>query len=388
MPGPLDSLIAGLQRSIEESGESAGVLRGQKPTVPSSVTPSPAAEPMQWGDVLHPSTLASKGMYQLGASAPTLGGGIAGGIAGGAAAGPPGAIAGGAGGAGLGAAFQAIGPVFGEELRKSPNDPDGAWNRAVSRASTSGVFSALGWAAFPLKIAQGPLKNLAFQAFGVQPAIGTAGEAAQNVLQGKPVETGLAESYPQQVLGTAVPALGHRLVSRAIDPIQVRPAAPSIDEAALKGAQDNISALAKETPKLHRDAQEAYDKWGLDSPESKYANYKLSQHEENLRQANADFTDIATPAKPDPMLFEKIPVAGPWLRERVEGFKRTFMPEMISNLSFDSQAPFRAYNAAKYVTPSSPAPMTPMSTSSSRIQGSRKLPCHQTCSRIPTYYVG
>src|SRR5512143_1395750 len=347
MPGPMDALIAGLQRSIEESGESAGVLRGQAPTAPSSAAPSPAAAPFEWSDVLSPyAKLLPKTAYQLGATAPTLAGGIAGGVAGGMTPAPGGALIGGAAGAGLGAAFQAIGPVFGEELRKSPNDPDGAWDRSIERAGASGLFSSLGWAAFPLRIAQGPLKNLAFQAFGVQPGVAVAGQATQNILQGQPVDAGLGEAYTHGAVGTLVPMLGHRMVSKAIDPARVQPALPPVDEPKLQAAQDRIDALYKETPRLQREAQQAYDKYGLDAPETVYSNYKLSQHQGELFKANADFTNVVTPPAPDPSLWDKVPFINKF-RSAIDQYKRTFQPELVSDLALQSEGYMREYNAMK-----------------------------------------
>lgn len=209
MPGIVEALTQGIGAGIGELPGSAQALRGERPDIAPET--SPAAEGLGWGDVTSPfSRLLPKVMYGLGKGAPTVGAGVIGGLAGGMAAGPPGALAVGAAGAGLGAAFQALGPYFKDELNKSPGDPDGAYNRAMERAGASGVFSALGWAAFPLRIAQGPLKQLAFQAFGVQPAVSVAETAAQSAIQGKPVTAeDLGRAYGTGAAFTALPMAGH-----------------------------------------------------------------------------------------------------------------------------------------------------------------------------------
>src|SRR5258706_1813016 len=86
---------------------------------------------------------------------------------------------GGAGGAAAGAALQTIGPEFARELKKNPQDPDGSWTKAVESSMVSGAASGASWALFPMKVFNGPLKNLAFQAFGVQPGVNVAVAADQ-----------------------------------------------------------------------------------------------------------------------------------------------------------------------------------------------------------------
>jgi hypothetical protein len=213
MPGAFEALGQGLASGVKDVAQSAYTLAGSTASEKQQATA--AAEPYEWRDLWEPSRGAAKTAYRLGHSSPTLAAGIAGGAAGAATPIPGGALIGGAAGAGLGAAFQTIGPVFGEELKKTPDDPDGAWNRAMEHAAVSGLFSSAGWAAFPLKLAQGPLKNLAFQAFGIQPAIGVTEKATQNVISGKPATEGLGEAYVEGAVGTAVPALGHKVLEGA-----------------------------------------------------------------------------------------------------------------------------------------------------------------------------
>lgn len=109
---------------------------------------SAAAAPLEWSDLLSPgSRLAPKLAYQLGESWPMVAGGVAGATLGVAAAGGPedpfAAVTGLVGGA-LGAAgasgLQSFGNYFGEELRKSPDNPEGAYRRALERATVAGAF--------------------------------------------------------------------------------------------------------------------------------------------------------------------------------------------------------------------------------------------------------
>lgn len=215
MPSFGTALAQGIGAGIRHAGESIRVMRGLQPE--SSIAESPAAAPLEWSDIYSPvSQLAPKLAYGLGESAPTLAGGIMGGIAGGITPVPGGALLGGAAGAGLGAALQSVGPFFSEELKRSPSDPDGAWTRAMERAGTSGAFSALGWGLFPARLSEGPLKQMAFQAFGVQGPVAAAQQATQNVIQGRPPEEGLGQAYTQGAVGTAVPMAGHAILGAAL----------------------------------------------------------------------------------------------------------------------------------------------------------------------------
>jgi len=207
MPGIGEAALAGVKHAISDVGQSAEVVQGQQPTQGSSEE-SPAAGGFEWRDLLEPSRGAAKVAYQTGASSPTIAGGVLGGL-GGSLAGPVGTAVGGAGGAATGAALQSIGPAFARELKKAPSDPEGAWDRAVQSSVVSGVASGASWALFPVKFFNGPLKNLAFQAFGVQPGVNVAEKAAQNVVTGDPVSQDLSQAYASGVVGTAVPALGH-----------------------------------------------------------------------------------------------------------------------------------------------------------------------------------
>lgn len=211
MPGPLDAALQGFQAAGSDISQSKQAITGEKITTPEET--SPASKPFEWSDLTSP---YAKGLpkvaYSLAKSSPTLAAGVAGGAGGTLAAGPVGGVLGGMAGAGAGAALQAVGPAFAAELKNSPNDPDGAWKRAVDQSVRSGAFSALGWGLFPAKFVEGPLKNLAFQAFGIQPAVSMTGQAAQNIESGKPITEGLGQAYAQGAVGTAIPAGGHVLV--------------------------------------------------------------------------------------------------------------------------------------------------------------------------------
>lgn len=211
MPGVMEAGIKGLGAAIRGVKQTATISS----TAPQPEEPeSPAAAPFELRDIQEPfSRGLPKVAYRMAEGAPTLAAGVAGGLAGAAAAGPPGAIAGGAGGAALGSVAQSLGPIFAAEMKKTPDNPDAAWDSAVKQAAAAGLFSAAGWAAFPLRVAGGPLKQMVFQAFGVQPAISMGHKATENVITGKPVTEGLGEAYTSGAVMTAIPAAGHGLVS-------------------------------------------------------------------------------------------------------------------------------------------------------------------------------
>lgn len=212
MPGAYDALVQGIGSGFTGVGQTAGVAAGIKPETGEK---SPAATPFEWRDFTSPSRAVSKTLYQLGHSTPALATGVAGAIGGTAAAGPIGGLAGGTAGTMLGTALQTIGPVFAEELKKNPDDPDKAWDSALKSSAVSSLFAGAGWAAFPLKVFNGPIKNMVFQAVGVQPTIATAGKATQNVVEDKPVTEDLGQAYLQGVAGSVVPMAGHGTVKIA-----------------------------------------------------------------------------------------------------------------------------------------------------------------------------
>jgi hypothetical protein len=130
--------------------------------------------------------------------------------------GPEGAAAGALIGGSLGAAAlsaaQTLGPAYAAELQKTPNDPEGAWNRAWRQAEISGAFAGASWAVFPARFFQGPVKQLVFQIFGAQPALAVGERVTRNVVEGRPATEGVGEAYGQGVVGTLTPGLGHSIV--------------------------------------------------------------------------------------------------------------------------------------------------------------------------------
>lgn len=241
MPGPIDALTAGVRKSITDISQSGETLGGKKPT-PSAPEENPAATGFGWRDLLEPSRGLSKLAYQTGASSPAIAGGVLGGFAGSLVEPGLGTAIGGAGGAAVGASLQTIGPAFAQELKKHPQDAEGAWTRAVEGSLASGAASGASWALFPAKVFQGPIKNLAFQAFGIQPGVNVAEKAAQNIITGDPATSGLGEAYTQGVVGTAVPALGHAaLRGRFGEPETIDPN-PTVAESAAKAQELRIQA--------------------------------------------------------------------------------------------------------------------------------------------------
>jgi hypothetical protein len=180
-------------RSWLERAQTGGFI---PPTV---ATESPAAASFAWSDLTRPvGQLAPKIAYRFGRSSPTLAAGVAGGVIGGAIgtpAGPEGTAAGALIGGSLGAAAlsaaQSLGPAYAAELQKAPNDPEGAWRRAWEQAAISGAFSGAAWAPFPARFFEGPVRQLVFQSFGVQPAVAVAEKATCNIVEGKPAQEGL-----------------------------------------------------------------------------------------------------------------------------------------------------------------------------------------------------
>jgi hypothetical protein len=217
MPGTLDAFFQGLGSGTRQFAQTIQSVSGP-PTI--AAQNSPAAEPLGWSDLTSPSWIAPKVAYQFAQSYPTLAAGVAGGYLGGrlgALAGPQGAAAGALIGGSLGAAAlsaaQTLGPAYAAELQKTPNDREGAWNRAWRQAEISGAFSGASWAVFPARFFQGPVKQLVFQMFGAQPALAVGERATRNIVEGKPVAEGLGEAYGQGVVGGLTPALGHKVVN-------------------------------------------------------------------------------------------------------------------------------------------------------------------------------
>lgn len=168
-------------------------------------------QPFSTADLGDLKTAATKAVYQLAHGAPVLAGGIGGGVAGGIVGGPPGAAAGGALGAGAISAAQGLNQYFQSALKTNP-DPEVAFNQALKQAGTAGAFTSAGWLAFGMTPFTGAVKNLLFQAAGVQPAIGAAGQVAQNAESGRPLGEGTGQAAASSSIMTALPAMAHTVV--------------------------------------------------------------------------------------------------------------------------------------------------------------------------------
>lgn len=314
MSGIMDSLVQGIGSGFKGVGQTAGSLVGMKPEVGEQ---SPASAPYEMRDLWEPSRALAKTAYGLGHSAPTLATGIAGGVAGAAAGAPfagvgavPGGIIGGSIGAGLGTVVQSIGPVFAEELKKNPDDPEAAWNNALKHSSVSGAASALGWAAFPLKFLNGPIKNMIFQAAGIQPGIAVADKAVHNIVDDKPITSDLGQAYIQGGIGTVIPMAGHASVKLAGQGVKktfgdalsaselFRDIQKSVTPMAAEGALTETRAAAKDFANDMRQAQyhwhEMHERLKkVTTPEERKAMWEAADAESVAMQQGMAPADIA-----------------------------------------------------------------------------------------------
>jgi hypothetical protein len=332
MPGIIEATGQGVKSAITGLGQTATSFSSVAPE-PVKET-SPAAAPFEWKDLVEP---VGRGLpkvaYRMGSASPTLAAGVVGGAAGAGlgtlAAGPAGSVAGGIGGgvigSAAGAALQTLGPSFADELKKSPNDPNGAWDRAIKQAEISGAFSGASWAAFPVRFFQGPVKQLAFQAFGVQPAIGVAEQATKNVVADKPITENLGHAYVEGAVGTAVPAFGHAVVSgglRAKPPVAEPPPTPA--QIFLKNEAQNKRTQA--------DAVEAMGTLPGVTPADKWAFTK--QADEIRQQANHDDFQASLPTDP---IKNRKGLAKTWVEN--------FQPELVSDKALKTEPLFAKFKS-------------------------------------------
>ena len=229
VPGIMGSLSAGVGQRIKEGSHVGEALN--KSMTPTDLTPPNirAARDIEitapWNADLE--SAAEKLTYGLGHSFPSLAAGLtAGAVAGGTTTammgGPENPVADATGAAvGLGAGALAAGaasaaydlaPIYSAELKKTPTDPQGAYDRAIQQASISGVSSSVGWAMFGWAPFKNKVADTLFQAFGVQPAVGETAHAATNLSQGQPAMQGAGEHYGEEVAGTLVPLIGQHAV--------------------------------------------------------------------------------------------------------------------------------------------------------------------------------
>lgn len=246
--GLLDAAHAGAAQSLRDLQASGEAVAGRAPA-PEQQQPG-FAQPLAWGDLLHPETALDKAVYQVAHGAPVLAGGALGAMAGGALTaetGPGaaiGSLAGGALGAGAVSSAQSLGPYFAAALRAPGATSDTAFATALKQAGQDGAFTAAGWALFGFKPFAGAVKNLLLQAFGVQPAAAVAEKAVQNVEAGQPVTQDLGAGVPSAVVQTVLPALAHAGAGRALEAAGMTPgsggaAAPA--EAATAAAEGGVT---------------------------------------------------------------------------------------------------------------------------------------------------
>lgn len=211
------SLRAGVEHSFGDLYRTGQAITGGTPTDDRAA--SPAAQGYEWSDILNPGSAVSKFAYGFGNSFPTLATGIGMGAAGAAAGAPtgPGApfigIGTGAAGAAAMSMLQTLGPELARELKATPNDVDGAWNRAVKSTMLQGGITGAAWAMFPTRFIQGPIKNAVFQMFGIQPGLAVANQVGENFIHGRPTLENAGSAYGQGVVNTAIPMLGNRVVN-------------------------------------------------------------------------------------------------------------------------------------------------------------------------------
>lgn len=261
-PGYFDAITSGLASNLRSAAKTKEALTGGKPTVDETDTKNPAAQGMEFKDLLHPGTLLKKGLYTLAASAPEM---AAFGLGSAATAAIPGVgetgigeLVGGSLAAGAVSAAKELGPHYAEALKEHPDDPDAAMDLALKKAAASGattgaMFGLFGLTPFkkqvsnllskaylnnvpkaltgdeitaqvlrgvknpvPKATAAETAAHLLTQSIGVQPAIAALGGATQNAIDGKHLSDGLTEGYAQSVLGTIVPLAGTHLAGKAV----------------------------------------------------------------------------------------------------------------------------------------------------------------------------
>ncbi len=222
----------GIKKDIQDAAQAGQMLHGQTPTAAPENAPSQAQQliekPFEFGMPTAETgkKLAVKTAYGLAESVPEITGAIGGGALGGAIGGvvgkgPMAAITGTIG-AGAGAAVvnyaKSIAPLYAEELKTNP-DHQAAFDMAVKKAKISAAATGASFALFDLAPFKGAVKNVLFQALGVQPAVGAGEKAATNIAEGKPVTEGMAGAALQSGAGTVVPLVGMKLAHAAMDAV-------------------------------------------------------------------------------------------------------------------------------------------------------------------------
>jgi N12 class adenine-specific DNA methylase len=250
--GWLSAAYEGGNTAFRGGLQTAQAIGGGRP-VPSEPTIL-AAQPIEWRDVMRPGVLGRKFVYGMASTAPEIVGfGVGAAMAGGPET-PVGMLAG-AAGAMLANAAKSFGPSFGAELQRTPEDPDAAFNRALTTTGISAAFTGGGFAAFGVAPFQSTLKNIMFQAFGVQPALSAAETATTNVAEGRPAGEGVAQGMPGAVLMTAAPMLAHAGAARLMGSAGETPPDPvAARGAAAQGRAGQVDATVNGTPRTPEQA--------------------------------------------------------------------------------------------------------------------------------------
>ena len=245
MPGILNALAQGVMSGYY--GVKSTVEGGAPP-----VETSPAAQPFEAGDIFHPIARGlPKAAYQVGQGSPTIAGGMIGGTAAGLAApefSPLSELVGGGVGASIGNTLQSLGPALADELRQTPNDAEGAWERAKIKTGIGAAGAGLGWGLFGAKLLEGPVKNALFQAVSVQPLVAAGTQVGQNVAAGKPALEGASQASLNAMVMTAPIALGHAGVNAAVSRYGGGRAAPPPSSQQVNDVLNGMSGPAEPEP--------------------------------------------------------------------------------------------------------------------------------------------
>lgn len=221
-----EAMWLGINKNIQDAAAGMQMFKGEIPTTPQG-TPSAVGriteQPYEFSlpDILTPKKVLLKTTQGLFESAPEIGAYAAGGVAGSLIPGGPivkgaSAIAAGSVLAATVNAAKTIAPTFAEELKSNPADPQAAYEMAIKKTKISAAGTGLSFAVFELAPFKNVVKDVLFQALGIQPAVGAGQKAAENIAEGKPVTEGTAGAALQAAAGTAVPLVGSKLLHALI----------------------------------------------------------------------------------------------------------------------------------------------------------------------------
>lgn len=241
--------------------------------------------------------IIGKTIYGITESSPEIGGSIAGGIAGVAAVGGPedplslvsGPLAAGVGAAGV-HYLKALAPTYAEELKAAGGDQERAWSATktkvgIESAGTGTSFALFGYAPF-----EGAIKNLMFQTFAAQPAVGATQQAATNIVEGKPLAENVGQAATEAGAGVGVPLTAHVLMKAASGAIPGHEAlketvGTAIGKPAQEVTTDDINqTIAKGFAKSAPNAQDFQDAAMIITEQSNKTEFSTS----------SDFTEVSS----------------------------------------------------------------------------------------------